>query len=102
MGLVAPERNGTMTEIEKLEQQRKRQKAQAKKTTEKLNKAKRAQKKKAEEAAKKKRQDKAEAFLSYCEGADRHITHTVNGEKKSFQLYEYVVWLMGEDGKALP
>ena len=91
-----------MTEVERLEQQRKRQSEQKKKTTAKLAKARRAEKRKAEQAAKKKRQDKAGAFLAYCEGVDRHITHTVNGEKTSFQLYEYVVWLMGEDGKALP
>ena len=91
-----------MTEVEKLEQQRKRQSEMKKKTTEKLAKARRAEKRKAEQAAKKRRQDKAEAFLAYCEGADRRITHTINGEKKSFQLYEYVVMLMEMDGKTLP
>ena len=102
MGLVAPERNGTMTEIEKLEQQRKRQKAQAKKTTEKLNKAKRAQKKKAEEAAKKKRQDKAEAFLAYCENTEVTVAATENGQTQALQLYDYIVWEMGNEGTALP
>ena len=91
-----------MTEVERLEQQRERQKEKAKKTTEKLNKAKRAQRKKAEDAAKKKRQDKAEAILAFCENTEVTITIMENGQKRTLQLYDYIVWEMGNEGKALP
>ena len=91
-----------MTEVERLEQQRKRQSEQKKKTTAKLAKARRAEKRKAEQAAKKKRQDKAEAILAFCENTEVTITIMENGQKRTLQLYDYIVWEMGNEGKALP
>ena len=91
-----------MTEVERLEARRKREKEQGKKTTAKLAKARRAEKRKAEQAAKKRRQDKAEAFLAFCENTEIAISVTENGQKRSLQLYDYVVWAMGNEGKALP
>ena len=91
-----------MTEVERLEARRKREKEQGKKTTAKLAKARRAEKRKAEQAAKKKRQDKAEAFLAYCENTEVTVAATENGQTQALQLYDYIVWAMWNEGKALP
>lgn len=98
-----PETKPKLTEVERLEQQLKRQKEQGKKTTAKLAKARRAEKRKAEQAAKKKRQDKALAFLEYCESTKVDIAVTLEtGEEKKMQLYDYVLYNMGLEGKAFP
>lgn len=86
-----------MTRLEQLQKQQADMAAKQKQVAKAIAKEKRQEKRRVEQAARLAEQEEAVAAWRFCKSTGVCITVTQNGEKVSYQLAEYVRWLMAQE-----
>lgn len=88
-----------LSESERLEARQKQLDEARKENAKKLKAAKRREARKQAQAKKEAEQAEAVRIWDYCKRTDITISTTVNGEKKSLQLAEYIRYVMEIDSR---
>lgn len=88
-----------VSEAERLAARQAKLDAARKENAKKLRAAKRREARKAAQAKKAAEQAEAVRIWEYCKRTDITISTTINGEKKSLQLAEYILHVMELDSK---
>jgi len=83
-----------MTKLEQLQKQQAEIAVKQKEVSRAIRAEKQREKRKAEQAARIAEQEEALAVWRFCKATDITISMTVNGEKKSYQLAEYIKYQM--------
>lgn len=83
-----------MTRLEQLQKQQADMAAKQKQVAKAIAKEKRQERKRAEQAARQAEQEEALSVWRFCKNTDVSISITVNGERRSMQLAEYIRYQM--------